>query len=75
MSYIPRTKEEKRKYAKRFSEKERDSYRKGIRYGFLQGIHKNKKNNSITDRKAAKKRHYTKAEYDALFDDIENIKI
>ena len=75
MSYIPRTKEEKRKYAKRFSEKERDSYRKGIRYGFLQGIHKNKKNMSITDRKDAPRRNYSKQFLDSLYDDIENIKI
>ena len=40
--YIPRTREEKMQYAKRFSKGERESYRKGVRQGFLQGIHKRK---------------------------------
>lgn len=69
--YIPRTKEEKMQYAKRFSKGERESYRKGVRQGFLQGIHKLKK--SLP--KDAKKRHYTKEQFDSLFDDITKIEI
>ena len=68
--YIPRTKEEKMQYAKRFSKGERESYRKGVRQGFLQGIHKRK----YAD-KSANKRHYTKEQFDSLFDDITKIEI
>ncbi len=70
MKYIPRTREEKQAYAKKFSKKEIDSYHKGVRMGFLQGIHKRK----YSDKKPIA-RKYTQAEFDSLFDDIHNIKI
>lgn len=68
--YIPRTREEKMAYAKMFSKGERDSYRKGVRMGFLQGIHKRK----YADKKPTA-RNYSQAEFDSLFDDIRNIRI
>lgn len=68
--YTPRTREEKIEYAKKFSKREIDSYRKGVRMGFLQGIHKSKKVD-----KRINNRQYTKAEFDSFFDDIKDIRI
>lgn len=41
--YKPYSREEKKRYAKRFTAKERVSYRTGKRYGFLCGIHAKRK--------------------------------
>lgn len=66
------TREEKKSYAKKFTKSQIESYRKGVRYGFLQGIHKTN-NKNVSDRKQAKKRNYTREEYDSLFDDVNNL--
>ena len=42
-TYKPYSTEQKRQYAKRFSQKQVVSYRKGKRYGFLIGIHKKRR--------------------------------
>lgn len=68
------TREEKMRYAKKFTKSQRESYRKGIRNGFLQGIHKNN-NKDVSAMKQPKKRQYSKEEYDSLFDDVKNIVI
>ena len=63
-----RSLEEKKAFAKQFSKKEVDSYRKGKRLGFLEGVHKGSKKLAVT-------RKYTKEQLDSLFDKVEDIKI
>ena len=62
--YKPYTLEQKRAYAKQFTKKERESYRKGKRQGFLEGVHKPIKKNS----------RYTKEEINGLFTNVKDIK-
>lgn len=68
------TREEKMRYAKKFTKSQRESYHKGIRNGFLQGIHKNN-NKDVSAMKQARKRYYTEEEYNSFFDDVKNIEI
>ena len=64
--------EEKRKFAKRFTKSQRESYRAGKRQGFLEGIHKTGKKNSM---KTANQRKYSDIEYRNMFTDLRNEKI
>ena len=64
--------EEKRKFAKRFTKSQRESYRAGKRQGFLEGIHKTVKKNSM---KTANQRKYSDIEYRNMFTDLRNEKI
>lgn len=64
--------EEKRKFAKRFTKSQRESYRAGKRQGFLEGIHKIGKKNSM---KTANQRKYSDIEYRNMFTDLRNEKI
>ena len=41
--YVSRTTAQKKEYAKNFTKKEVDAYRKGKRAGFLNGVHAPKK--------------------------------
>ena len=73
--YKKYTREEKIQFAKRFTNQERACYKAGIRYGFLQGIHKKSNTKNITDRKKPVKRQYDPKLLNSLFDNIENIEI
>ena len=64
--------EEKRKFAKRFTKAQRESYRAGKRQGFLEGIHKTVKKNSM---KTANQRKYSDIDYRNMFTDLRNEKI
>lgn len=64
--------EEKRKFAKQFTKSQRESYRAGKRQGFLEGIHKTVKKNSM---KTANQRKYSDIEYRNMFTDLRNEKI
>lgn len=62
--------EEKRKFAKRFTKSQRESYRAGKRQGFLEGIHKTGKKNSM---KTANQRKYSNSDFKKMFTDLKNI--
>lgn len=63
------SKEEKIKYGKQFSSKERKAYRKGKRNGWLERYHETKNQPC-----GFKQRTYTKAEIGALFDNFKDVK-
>ena len=68
--YIPYTKEQKIQYAKKFSTEEKKAYRKGKRNGFLEGIHKPKRNldGNFTQRT------YSKSDFNKLFETLGTVK-
>ena len=68
--YFPYSKAQKIAYGKKFTKSELDSYRKGKRMGFLEGIHK-KKNNS----KSYSQRNYTDSQYKEFYTDIDKLRI
>ena len=62
--------EEKRKFAKRFTKAQRESYRAGKRQGFLEGVHKNGKKPSF---KTGTQRKYSNSDFKKMFTDLKNI--
>ena len=69
--------QQKQQYAKKFTPSERNSYRKGKRNGWLTHYHatKNWYKKSLPKALDFEQRKYTKAEHDALFDKLREVKI
>lgn len=68
---------EKQQFAKKFTKRERECYRKGKRNGWLIHYHatKNWYKRPVPKALDFEQRKYTKAQHDALFDKLREVKI
>lgn len=77
MLFIRKSKEEKIAFSKKFTKEQIESYKKGKRLGFLEGVHKKPKSNAVNERyaKPLKINSYTSEELAKMFDDINSVEI
>jgi len=68
MAYIPYTREQKQKYAKKFTKEQREAYLLGKRQGFLEGVHKPPKQEFMQHSKEELLLY-------PIFDDIDKVKL